>query len=301
MTRVVVTGASGLLGGYVARELSQVADVTGLDVSLPPADAGWHHVHASILDQDALEAAFAGVDAVMHVAAAANIASGPPGSIIDLNVKGSWTVMEAALRAGVRRVVLCSSDSVMGNTVWKENFWCPRTLPVDEGHEVRPADPYALSKLLAEEAGRSYARRGLQVIALRPVFILFPGMMGEVCARQSDPDGYAGPCAGGHAPAGGGLCWHHIDPRDVASAFRLALDVEWQGFEAFYLAAASTLHPMPTVDRVGAYFGAAPERIDHAWFGANPFAPMFDTRAATRRLGWRAKYDLRKQVLGECG
>lgn len=298
MTRVVVTGASGLLGGYVARAVAAKAEVIGFDVRAPGTPDGIAHVTASILDEDVLEAAFAGVDAVLHIAAAANIASGTPGQIIDLNVKGSWCVMEAARRAGVRRVVLCSSDSVMGNTVWKEHFLCPEALPVDESHPVRPVDPYALSKHLAEEAGRSFARRGLEVIALRPVFILFPSIMGEVCARHADPEGYIGPCAGGHAPAGGGLCWHHVDPRDVAEAFRLALHMDWQGFEAFYLAAPSTLHPLPTLARIERTFGRLPDRIDRAVYEANPFAPMFDTRAAARRLGWQARQDLRTAVTG---
>ncbi|MCT8973523.1 NAD-dependent epimerase/dehydratase family protein [Microbaculum marinisediminis] len=298
MRRVVVTGASGLLGGYVARAVSDDAEVIGLDARPPAVPGDIAHVTASILDPDALEAAFAGADAVIHIAAAANIGSGTPGQIIDLNVKGSWCVLEAARRANVRRVVLCSSDSVMGNTVWKDHFWCPQALPVNEAHPVRPADPYALSKLLAEEAGRSFARRGLEIIALRPVFILFPSMMGEVLARHADPDGYVGPCAGGHAPAGGGPCWHHVDPRDVAEAFRLALRVDWRGYEAFYLAAPSTLHPLPTLDRIAQAFGGLPERIDSDVYAANPHAPMFDTRAARRRLGWRARHDLRADVLG---
>ncbi len=298
MRRVVVTGASGLLGGYVARAVAEEAEVIGLDARAPAEPGEIAHVTASILDEAALVAAFDGADAVLHIAAAANIGSGTGGHIIDLNVRGSWTVMEAARRAGVRRVVLCSSDSVMGNTVWKEHFWCPEALPVNEAHPVRPADPYALSKYLAEEAGRSFAGRGLEVIALRPVFILFPSMMGEIRARHADPEGYAGPCAGGHAPAGGGLCWHHIDPRDVAEAFRLSLDLDWQGFEAFYLAAPSTLHPLPTLDRITQAFGRLPDRIDPARYAANPFAPMFDTSAAARRLGWAARYDLRVEVIG---
>jgi nucleoside-diphosphate-sugar epimerase len=150
---------------------------------------------------------------------------------------------------------------------------------------------------MAEEAGRSFARRGLEVIALRPVFILFPSMMGEVRARHADPTGYSGPCAGGHAPAGGGLCWHHVDPRDVAEAFRLSLHLDWQGFEAFFLAAPSTMHPLPTLERLEQAFGRLPDRIDREIYDDNPFAPMFDTRAAACRLGWRALHDLRAEVM----
>lgn len=294
MRRVVVTGAAGLLGGYVVDALLGKWVVHGLDTQPQTGDVT--QTVASILDLDALKRAFAGAEAVVHIAAAANIGSGTPERIIDLNTKGTWNVLEAALCAGVQRVVLCSTDSVMGNTVWKEHFWCPEALPVDEQHPLRPADPYGLSKLMAEEAGRSYARRGLEVLALRPVFTLFPSMMGEVLARHRSPRGYSGPCAGGHVAAGGGFCWHHLDPRDLAEAFRLALETDWQGYEAFYLCAPSTLHPRPTLDRIVEIFGHLPGRIDESQYRKNPFAAMFDTRLAEQRLGWTAKHDHRAAV-----
>ncbi|MBA3448529.1 MAG: NAD(P)-dependent oxidoreductase [Pseudaminobacter sp.] len=295
MRRVLVTGASGLLDAYVAGALAEEADVIGLDTKPPQSDHA--HIEASILDLEALVAAFKGIDCVLHIAAAANIGSGTPEQIMRLNALGGWNVLEAAFRTGVRRVVLCSSDSVMGNTVWKDFFWCPEVLPVAETYPLRPADPYGLSKLMAEEAGRSYARRGLEVFALRPVFVLFASMIGEVRARQADPDGYSGPCAGGHAPAGGGFCWHHVDPLDVAEAFRLAVHAPWRGFDSCWLSAPSTLHPLPTLDRIAQVFGRLPDRIDRSHYAQNPFAPMFDIGNAERCLGWQPRYDHRAAIV----
>lgn len=294
MRRVVVTGASGLLGSYVAAAFAGDCDVMGLDTRRP--EAGHAYVEVSILDLDALARAFAGADCVAHIAAAPNIGAAPPQHIIELNTLGTWNVLEAALKAGVRRVLLCSTDSVMGNTVWDDFFWAPKTLPVPESHPLRPADPYGLSKLMAEEAGRAYARRGLEVLALRPVFILFPSMLGEVRARHANPKTYRGPAAGGHVAAGGGLCWHHVDPRDVATAFRLAATSRWEGYESFWLAAPSTLHPRPTLELIAERFGALPNDVSHAHYAANPFAPMFDTHSACSRLGWQAEHDHRQRV-----
>jgi nucleoside-diphosphate-sugar epimerase len=295
MRRVVVTGAGGMLGQFVVRAVAHGGDhVVGLDLR---AAGGCAEFHAgSILDPGALETCFAGADCVLHIAAAANIGAASPQGIIELNVQGSCNVLEAAVRTGVRRVVLCSSDSVMGNTVWPDHFWRPHELPVREDHELRPTDPYALSKLLAEEAGRAYARRGLEILALRPVFVLFPSMMGEVRARHCDPAGYRGPSAGGHVRAGGGLCWHHVDPRDVAEAFRLAIDSNYTGFEAFWLAAPSTLHPQPTLEILRSAFGRLPDRLDASLYERRPFAPMFDTERAEQRLGWRPAHDHRHDV-----
>lgn len=295
MRRVVVTGAGGLLGQYVVRAVSRGGDeVVGLDLRPAPGCATFFE--ASVLDAIALESAFLGADCVLHIAAAPNIGAGRPRAIIELNVQGSFNVLEAALRMGVRRVVLCSSDSVLGNTVWSQHFWCPDILPVPEDHALQPADPYALSKLLAEETGRAFARRGLEVLALRPVFVLFPSMMGEVRARHADPAGYRGPCAGGHVAAGGGLCWHHVDPRDVAEAFRLAIDSPWRGFEAFWLAAPSTLHPLPTLEIIRREFGRLPDEVNRSRYEAAPVAPMFDTARAASNLGWRALYDHRSHI-----
>lgn len=291
--RIVVTGAAGLLGGFVMRALRErgETDILGLDQA-PGAD-----LTASVLDLAALRRAFEGADAVLHIAAAANIWSGSHERIVEINAQGSWSVLEAARQSGVRRVALCSSDSVLGNTVWPEFFWSPNMLPVREDHELRPADPYALSKLMAEQAGRSYSLRGVEVVALRPVFILFPSMLGEARARFKDPAGYKGPCAGGHCPAGGGLCWHHVDPRDAADAFVCAIDASWSGFAAYWIAAPSTLHPTPTLEILRERFGALPGNLDTARYQAAPFAPMYDMKAAYEGLGWRPRFDLREQVV----
>jgi nucleoside-diphosphate-sugar epimerase len=142
----------GLLGTYVAAALEAGdVDVVGLDTK--PLQATRAHVVVSILDLDALRCAFDGADVVVHLAAAANIGAGPPERIIDLNAKGSWCVLEAALAAGVRRVVMCSTDSVMGNTVWRDHIWLPERLPVGEDHPLHPADPYGLSKSWPKRRG----------------------------------------------------------------------------------------------------------------------------------------------------
>ena len=86
--------------------------------------------------------------------------------------------------------------------------------------------------------------REAEVIALRPVFVLYPEMVGEVRARAEDPANYRGPMVGGPSSAGGGPLWHYVDPRDVARAFRLALEAPaLPRFEGLYISARSTLAP----------------------------------------------------------
>lgn len=298
---VLVTGAGGLLGGYAVAELKDRCRVSGLD--LLPAE-GIPHVVGSIEDPDAVARACEGRDAVVHIAARPNVWSGSGTEIVQTNVVGTWNVLEAAERAGVKRVIVTSSDSVVGYTVFEGAMIAPEYLPVDSAHPRRPTDPYALSKKLCEEVARSFASRirsgsgRLEVVVLRPVYVLYPEFEGEVRARAADPTGYKGPAAGGRQPAGGGPMWHYVDPRDVATAYRCALEAEDPGFGPYFVCGPTTLAPEPTVERLEARMGRPIEVRDPALYRDNPYAPLYDLSAAADRLGFRAAHDLRRVLYG---
>ncbi|MGI9425887.1 MAG: NAD-dependent epimerase/dehydratase family protein [Hyphomicrobiaceae bacterium] len=302
--RVLVTGAGGLLGGYVVRELAGRADIVGLDV-LPPQDhapvKAFHQ--ATIEDFDAVEMAIAGCSAVVHVAARPNIWSGTGHEIIQTNVTGTWNVLQAAENAGVQRAVITSSDSVVGYTVFEGAMIPPEYLPVDNRHPLRPTDPYALSKVLCEKTGRAFLDRGkLDVVALRPVYVLYPEFECEVLARAADPDGYKGPAAGGRQPAGGGVMWHYVDPRDLARAFRLALEAERPDFGPYFICGPNTLAPDPTIERLaGRMDGVRIPVKQPEVYEASPFAPLYDLAAAQNALGFAAEHDLRQVLYKDTG
>ena len=110
--RFVVTGASGHLGGNVVRALVATgASVRAVDVRRGAALQGLdvEFVEGDVLDPSALQKAFAGAEFVLHLAAKISIAGDPDGSVRRVNVDGVRHVAEAALAAGVRRLVHCSS------------------------------------------------------------------------------------------------------------------------------------------------------------------------------------------------
>jgi nucleoside-diphosphate-sugar epimerase len=293
--KILVTGAGGLLGQYVVRELQPHCQVSGLDL-LPCAEAIEHTV-GSIEDFATVATACEGRDAVVHVAARPNIWSGSGSEIVQTNVVGTWNVLEAAERAGVKRVIITSSDSVLGFTVLQGAMIPPDYLPVDADHPLKPTDPYALSKLLGERMGQSFVQRGaLEVIALRPVYVLYPEFECEVIARAADPEGYVGPAAGGRQPAGGGVMWQYVDPRDLARAYRLALEAPFDGFAAYVICAGSSLAPDPTVDRLNAYTGGSVEVRQPDVYTSNPFAPIYDLAPAREGLGFVAEHDTRRRL-----
>jgi nucleoside-diphosphate-sugar epimerase len=297
--KVLVTGASGLLGSYVVAELAGKADIVGLDL-MPPQDRSGisAFIEGSIEDTEAVRSAVAGCDAVVHVAARPNIWSGEGHEIIRTNVTGTWNVLQAAEDAGVKRVVITSSDSVVGYTVLEGAMIPPEYLPIDNVHPLHPTDAYALSKVLCERTAQAFLDRGkLDVVALRPVYVLYPEFECEVLARAADPENYKGPAAGGRQPAGGGVMWHYVDPRDLARAFRLALEAEKPGFGPYFICGPNTLAPEPTIERLASRMRGVriPVQLPEV-YEVSPHAPLYDLAAARDALGFEAIHDHRALV-----
>jgi nucleoside-diphosphate-sugar epimerase len=294
--RVLVTGSSGMLGRYVIEELREHCEVFGFD--LVPPKISLPHTVGDLTDAVAVAAACRGQSAIIHLAGRPNVWSGPASKIVEVNVLGMWNVLMAAAEQSVRRVVICSSDSVIGFTVLTGSMCPPEYLPIDHRHPCRPTDPYGLSKLLCEETGRSFAEAGnLDIVVIRPVFVLYPEMEGEVRARGKDPTNYKGPAVGGPSAAGGGPIWHYIDPRDAARGFRLALEMNPVRFEKFFVSANSTLAPDPTLVRLEKYLGRPIDQCDSTVYQRNPYAPLYDLTHAHEVLGFQAQHDLRAAFL----
>src|SRR5947209_7750670 len=161
--RVLITGASGYVGGRLARGLGADFDLRLGDLTVPDADP--RRERLDVTNPDDVAAAMRGVEAVVHLA----VASGHEGDYeddafnqlrFDVNVRGTWYVLEAARRAGVRRFVHTSSLMV----VW--DYPPPQWVASDA--PPRPAGTYAVTKQLAEVLCEHYARSfGLSVVCLR--------------------------------------------------------------------------------------------------------------------------------------
>jgi len=299
MRRVLVTGASGLLGRFVVDELLQHGHlVRGFDRRGGEADIEWQV--ADVTDAAAVRKAVRGMDCVLHIAAVPNIWSGDGETIMRVNTLGTYNVFDAAEAEGISRVVFCSSDSVAGYTVREGKMLPPRYAPLDLAHPLLATDPYAISKVLGEDLARAYALRGISVVAMRTVFVAYPEMAGEIVARAKDPANYKGPAVGGPSSAGGGPLHHHIDARDLARAFRLAMDLRMEPgeFDRFFVAAKVTLSPEPTVDRLRRLHGDAIEIRDPELYRRNPFAPLYDLSHAEKRLGFIPEFNHRHLLTG---
>lgn len=169
--KVLVTGASGLLGGSLARALAARGDEVTVLQRRPSglADEGLREVLGDIADPHIAATATAGQDAIVHLAAKVNV-TGAWADYARANVDGTAHLLRAATQAGVASMVFVSSPSVahVGSSL------------VGEG--AGPANPaaargnYARSKAMAEQlALEADARGDLRVVAVRPHLVWGPG------------------------------------------------------------------------------------------------------------------------------
>lgn len=166
--RAFVTGGAGFIGSTIAKELAlNGADVVVLDnlssgyrININ-GNPGIRLVEEDIRDSGAVDAAVAGVDAVFHLAASVGNKRSidQPVNDAEINVIGTLRVLEAARKAGVRKVVISSSAGIYGQL---------KTLPIREDHPAEPDSPYGASKLCAEKEGLAYAKLyDMEVVCLR--------------------------------------------------------------------------------------------------------------------------------------
>lgn len=284
--KVVCTGGSGRLGTYVTDDLRGRCDLTVLDVK-PTTAPGVKYVNVNIFDHAALTRAFAGQDAVVHLAAIPNPRTAPADVTFNTNVQGTWNVLQAAEDAGVKRVVVASSDAALG-LHYNPPGYGPQYMPIDENHPLRPVEFYSLSKEVTESICRCYSNRGkVEVLAIRPTHIVFPPEYPELVARGADVQNYH--------------IWMYVSPEDVAQGFRRALEVAKAPFQAFFISAADGLNTRPTLDMLRERYGKLPEIRRPEHFQRNPLASVLDITRAREVLGFEPTSDWRKMAAAAGG
>ena len=167
--RVLVTGGAGFIGSHLAADLVgrgdtvRIFDAAAADPRGNLAAIGSHveFLHGDLRDDAAVGRAVEGIEVVYHMAADASVprSVADPRTCYDVNVTGTLNLLEAARKAGCRRVVFASSSAVYGDDP---------VLPKRESMPPRPGSPYASSKLAGEDLCAVFWRSyGLESVALR--------------------------------------------------------------------------------------------------------------------------------------
>jgi NAD dependent epimerase/dehydratase len=173
--RVLVTGADGFIGSHLTERLvADGAEVRAFCLYTSQGTLGWLDAVpeairsaidvrlGDIRDARFVEEAADGVDVVFHLAALIAIPYSyvAAESFIDVNVRGTLNVLEAARRAGVGRFIQTSTSEVYGT---------PTELPIREDHPLQAQSPYAASKIAADQLALSFHDSyQLPVVVLRP-------------------------------------------------------------------------------------------------------------------------------------
>jgi nucleoside-diphosphate-sugar epimerase len=234
--RIVFTGGAGKAGRIVVPWLKDKGyDILNLD--LKPLDCpGVNTLVTDITDAGQVYSALAThfgtdrlaggrvpavPDAVVHFAAVPRILINPDNETYRVNVMGTYNVIEAAMKLGVRKVVIASSETTYG-VCFAEGDKDYHAFPLEEDYDVDPMDSYGLSKVINEKTARAFAMRfGSDIYALRIGNVIapedyarFPGFMAEPMTRKRN-------------------AWSYIDARDLGQIVHLCLEKDGLGFQVF--------------------------------------------------------------------
>lgn len=233
--KVLITGAAGGIGRVVARAFTQAGEsVVGVDRVARPQGFVGEWVECDLAGAPLGPTLFTGVDAVLHLAAVPGRGVVSDRELFINNSASTYSVLDAACEAGVRRIVVASSISIYG-TVWADREITPAELPLRETSEIRPAEAYALAKEVDEAIARMMCRRFDVSIAL----LRLPRVTGvdHIVERsalvEADP-----------AEAAREL-WAYLTLDDAAEAFRRAAVAAFDGCLAITVVSPQ---PLATID-----------------------------------------------------
>jgi UDP-arabinose 4-epimerase len=233
---VLVIGGAGYIGSHTARALKraghEVIVFDNLSTGYEFLATGFELVRGDVLDKSALARVLARADAIMHFAAHAYVGESVtnPRKYFHNNVEGGLSLLNAALEAGVKKIIFSSTCAVYGEVA---------KVPIEENIPRQPVNPYGVSKLFFEQALEAYDRAyGFRYASLRYFNAAGADESGEI-GELHDPETHLIPLAlraaagdgpalhvfGADYPTPDGTCIRdYIHVNDLASAHVKALE-----------------------------------------------------------------------------
>ncbi len=280
--RIAVTGGRGRIGravteGALALGHSVVnIDRVSVDAPLAPSEVrpplvggDVSYLTADVGNYDELVAAFAGCDALVHMAAIPAPFRHPDHIVHNNNVTGSYNALRAAVEVGIMKICQASSVNAIGLSFSREPHF--DYFPIDEKHPPRNEEPYGLSKWICEAQADSFARRyeGIRIASMRFHLVIADRagaakIFGQETVEQAKH------------------LWAYTRYDAAVSACLLSLDAPFTGHEVFYIAGPDTTLATPTLELARRFFPNVPIRSDLS--GNKSF---FDSSKAERMLGWK--------------
>ncbi|SEE36770.1 Nucleoside-diphosphate-sugar epimerase [Arthrobacter alpinus] len=282
--RIAVTGGSGKLGRHVVRRLTadghQVLNFDRVGERGPGMVVVDLRNYGQVLDVFlGLDDRHSGFDAVVHLGAISAPGLLPDAETFENNMLSTYNVFQAARRAGIKRLVYASSETVLGLPFETD----PPYIPVDEEYPARPESTYSLVKHLEEQMAVELTRWDpeLSIIALRFSNVMdvddyadFPSFDTSVMARKWN-------------------LWGYIDGRDGAQAVARALENGQPGFDAFIIANADTVMARSSAALAAEVFPNVQVRKD-----LDEHETLLSIDKAKRLLGYFPEHSWRNHTTG---
>ncbi len=293
--RVLFTGGSGKAGRHaVAHLISRghrvlnldlvTLDMDGVDNRIADiTDAGQvFDVMASYAGFDELEPGngVPGFDAVVHFAAVPRILVTSDNECYRVNTIGTYNVIDAAVKFGVRKIVFASSETTYG-ICFADGERKPEHLPVDESHPTIPEDSYGMSKVVNEVTARSFQRRsGFDIYGLRINNVVepheyeqnFPAYLENPDLRRRNFFAY-------------------IDARDLGHMVDRCLAVDGLGYQIFNVSNDNHSVGLTTSELIARYYEGVPVR--------DPVAEdetFYSNKKAKDLVGFDPRHDWRRYL-----
>jgi nucleoside-diphosphate-sugar epimerase len=293
--RILFTGGSGKAGKHaVAYLVDQGYRV--LNVDLTPLDHPQvDNLIADITDSGQMfnaMSSYAGFDelepgtgvptfdAVVHFAAVPRILINPDNETFRVNTIGTYNVIEAAVKLGIKKVIIASSETTYG-ICFSDGQTNPHSLPLEEGYDVDPMDSYGLSKVVNEKTARSFQRRsGIDIYALRIGNVIEPHEYAELFPNYFK-----------HPEVRRRNAFCYIDARDLGQIVDLCLQRNGLGFQVFNAGNDHNGAIIPTKELAERFFPDVPFTREMGEHEA-----LFSNRKIRDVLGFEEQHNWQKYV-----
>lgn len=219
------------------------------------------------------------VDAVVHFAAIPALFRAPDNRVFEHNVKTTYNVIEAAMKLGIPKVIIASSETTYG-VCFAQGDKDYAQFPLEEDYDVDPMDSYGLSKVCNEKTARAFAMRfGADIYALRIGNVIEPHEYGMFEKFLDDPMSRKR------------NAWSYVDARDLGQIVHLCIEKDGLGFEVFNAVNDTITTRLPTAEFLKTYAPNSPiTREMGEWE-----APL-SNRKAREVLGFKEEHNWRKYV-----
>jgi nucleoside-diphosphate-sugar epimerase len=293
--RILFTGGSGKAGKHVIPYLLNQGHRV-LNIDLTPLDyPGVDNLMADITDSGQMfnaMSSYAGLDdleagtglpqfdAVVHFAAVPRILLKPDNETFRVNTMGTYNVIEAAVKLGIKKIIIASSETTYG-VCFSDGKTDPNSLPLEEDYDVDPMDSYGLSKVVNEKTARSFQRRsGFDIYALRIGNVIEPHEYTELFpAYFKNPE----------IRRRNAFCY--IDARDLGQIVDLCLKKDDLGYQVFNAGNDHNGAIIPSKELAEQFFPGVPITRELGEHEA-----LFSNRKIRKVLGFKEQHNWQKYV-----